>query len=251
MSKQIVIVGAGTMGRVIASALQTSHETHQLTLLRRDTSRTTVNWSHIDVVFLAVKPQDVAAAVADLPQLTKQLVISVMAGISTQTIQTLTGAQRIIRCMPNTPASIGQGMTVWFKTPSVTGNDAVWFTTVLQHCGKLLEVTSDDWIDKATAISASGPAYVFAQAEAVVAAAAQLGFSAEQARLLVSQTWVGAAALLAQSTEPVAELRQQVTSQGGTTAAAAQVLAESGFDDIWKKAIQAAYARAKELSQRL
>lgn len=248
MSKQNVIVGAGTMGSMIAAALQASGTAEQLTVLRRETSRQSVDWSTVEVVWLAVKPQDIKAAVADLPRLTQPLVISVMAGVSMKTIEQLTGATRIIRSMPNTPAKIGKGMTVWCASAAVTPEDKHWFTQLLGRYSKLLEVASDDWIDKATAVSGCGPAYVFAFAEALLAAARELGFSEAQARLLVTQTCVGAAALVEQSDEPLDELRRQVTSKGGTTAAALNALELSGFDQMWNQAIQAAYDKAKTLS---
>lgn len=236
------------MGTVIAAALRKSGQAGQLTMIRRETSRASVDWPNVGVVWLAVKPQDLSAAVADLPTLDQQLVISVMAGTSTQTLSQLTGATRIIRSMPNTPAKIGKGMTVWFATPNVSEDDRVWFKTVLGGYSTLLEVDSDDWIDKATAVSGSGPAYVFAFVEALMSAAKELGFSDEQARVLVTQTCVGATALIEQSTEPISTLRQHVTSKGGTTAAALNALELSGFEPMWKKAIQSAYDKAKTLS---
>ena len=237
------------MGSMIAAALQKAGAAGQLTMMRRETSRQSVDWPSVEVVWLAVKPQDIKPAVTDLPKLTTQLVISVMAGVSTRTLQQLTGAERIIRCMPNTPTTIGKGMTVWCATSATTQADKQWFTRILEQFSKLMEVDSDDWVDKATAVSASGPAYVFAFAEALTAAARDLGFSEEQARVLVTQTCVGATALIEQASVPVAELRQQVTSKGGTTAAALNALELSGFDTMWKKAIQAAYDKSKTLSR--
>src|SRR3989338_6246126 len=131
MSKPMVIVGAGTMGSMIAAALQASGAAAQLTMLRRETSRQSVDWSTIETVWLAVKPQDAKTALADLPKLTKQLVISVMAGVTTDTLHQLTGAERIIRCMPNTPAKIKHGMTVWCAATATTTADKQWFTKIL------------------------------------------------------------------------------------------------------------------------
>lgn len=206
--------------------------------------------STADLVILAVKPQD-SQALAPLLGTSAQscLVLSMMAGIDLTRLQHLTGSNRIVRCMPNTPANIGTGMTVWTATPALTAADRALVEKMLQSFGQTVWVESDDWIDKATAVSGSGPAYVLAYAEYLVAAAQALGFSAATATVLVQQTMAGTVALWQNSHTPPADLRTQVTAKGGTTAAALAVLTEAQLDKIITRAVAAAYQRAQELRQ--
>jgi pyrroline-5-carboxylate reductase len=200
-----------------------------------------------DYVVLAVKPQDSQAIAMQVNTgWTDNLIISVMAGIPTSQLQAWFGSDRIVRTMPNTPARLGLGMTVWTATPGVSELEKKFIQQLLQQLGKELYVHNDNWIDKATAVSGSGPAYLFLFAEQFMAAAQELGFSAEQAQQLVSQTVLGAATLL--QTAPPAQLRAQVTSKGGTTAAALNTVMNSDVANIWEQAVQAAYKRAQELS---
>lgn len=230
------------MGKLLVSFL--SSDNH-ITMITRDTFSTT-RWEDFNVICLAIKPQDFQL-ITTLP-LSHTLIISVMTGITTETLMKITHSAAVIRTMPNTPIKIGLGVTAWCKTKAVTQADSQWFQNAFSKVSKLIDVENDDGINKATAISGCGPAYVFAFAEALMSAARELGFSEEQAQLLVTQTCVGATALLEQATVPVAELRQQVTSKGGTTAAALNALELSGFETMWNQAIQAAYDKAKTLS---
>lgn len=205
--------------------------------------------AQFDYVVLAVKPQDTVAACTPLRSMMQSaVIISVMAGVVTPRLVELTGSQKVVRCMPNTPARLGQGITGWTATATVTAVERTFITHWLKQFGTSLYVESDDWIDKITAVSGSGPGYVFAFAADLVAGAQQLGFTLEQANALVQQTLTGAAALWHREQTSPEQLRQQVTSNGGTTAAALEVLNETHVTAIWQRAIQAAYERAKALS---
>lgn len=243
MSKRIAIVGPGVMGSLLQTILQAAHH---ITMISRDQFSQT-NWSNFEVICLAIKPQDFK----NITQLaaTHALIISVMTGITTSTLSRVTTSQRIIRTMPNTPLQVGVGMTAWCKTTGVSAADITWFQQVFASRTTLLDVGDDNGINKATAVSASGPAYVFLFAEQLMHAASAIGFTTEQARLLVSQTILGAGHLLAQRGESPAELRQQVTSKGGTTAAALASLDQPSLQLQWDQAVAAAYQRANELSQ--
>lgn len=239
MSKRVAIVGSGTIGKILEDFLKADHH---ITMVNRQTFPTT-QWQDFDIVCLAIKPQDFRLLTA-LP-LSQALIISVMTGITTTTLMQITQSAKVIRTMPNTPIKIGLGMTAWCKTPAVTQPETDWFQTAFSKVSKLVDVMNDDGIDQATAISASGPGFIFAMIEQYSAAAQTLGLTKEQAELLVVETFCGAATLLKQSGLSASELRQQVTSKGGTTAAGLAVLEK---DNQWVKILQAAYQRAKELS---
>jgi len=154
---------------------------------------------------------------------------------------------RIVRTMPNTPALIGRGIAGLFATPAVTADERAFVEQVLAPTGQTLWVAQEADLDAVTALSGSGPAYVFYFVEAMVAAAVQMGLSAEQGQRLALATFDGATALAAQSDETPAVLRERVTSKGGTTYAALQSLEASGVKAAFMAALRAAQQRAKEL----
>jgi pyrroline-5-carboxylate reductase len=203
-----------------------------------------------DAVVLAVKPQilkDVAQALA--PHLgEKQVVISIVAGIRTADLSRwLNGHQRIVRVMPNTPALIGMGVAGLAATGSVDAADRELASQVLGAVGQTVWFDDEAKIDAVTAISGSGPAYVFYFIEALQEAARQLGMDETQGRALAVATFTGAAQLAAQSDEPPGVLRERVTSKGGTTAAALASFDASGIKDAIVRGVLAADARAKEM----
>lgn len=242
MSKRIAIIGNGVMGTVLYNAL---HDNNDVTTITRNSFPAT-DWSEYDTVCFAIKPQDFKL-LSPLP-LQGKLIISVMAGISTAALITITQSDQIIRCMPNTPTRIGAGMTAWCKTSLVTQACTDWFTNSFAKLTKLLEVADDQGINLATAVSASGPGFWFAQIESYMRAAEQLGFTAAEAKLLVTETFIGCAELLKQPEANAATLKAQVTSKGGTTAAGLDQLTQHDLDGIWQAVLQAAYQRAQELS---
>jgi pyrroline-5-carboxylate reductase len=196
----------------------------------------------------AVKPQLFAEAAAPCAgAVGGALQLSVMAGIRSEAIVAATGSERVVRAMPNTPALIGQGIAGLFARAAVTAEDKALVEQVLAPTGQTLWVDAEADLDAVTALSGSGPAYFFYMVEAMMAAAQQLGLSAEQGRRLALATCGGAAALGLQSSETPTVLRERVTSKGGTTYAAITSMQADGVGDAIQRAVLAAARRAKEL----
>ena len=206
-----------------------------------------------DVIVLAVKPQqmrEVAAALA--PLLGQALVVSIAAGIRARDLSRwLGGHQAIVRCMPNTPALIGQGITGMVAMEDVSAAQKATADAVLRAVGATVWLDDEALIDPVTAVSGSGPAYVFFFIEAMQQAALELGLTPEQANALALATFTGAAQLAAQSDEPVALLRERVTSKGGTTYAAITSMEQAGVKQAIIDAVKAAAARGKELGEQM
>jgi pyrroline-5-carboxylate reductase len=202
-----------------------------------------------DVLVLAVKPQQMHEAVDALaPQIATQLIISVAAGVrATDLSRWLGGYSRIVRTMPNTPALIGLGATGLAMLAGGSSADRTLAESIMQAVGQTVWVDDESMLDAVTALSGSGPAYVFRFIESMIAAGTALGLSPEQSRQLALQTVSGAAQLASASTEPVAVLRERVTSKGGTTAAALAVFEARGIDALVAQAMGAARDRSSEL----
>jgi len=200
------------------------------------------------LVVWAVKPQLFQAAVAPCaPHLAGALQLSVMAGIRSGAVVRATGTERVVRAMPNTPALIGQGIAGLYARDAVTADERGRIETVLAPTGRTLWVAQEADLDAVTALSGSGPAYVFYFIEAMMLAARQMGLSAEQGRQLALATFAGATALAQSSDDPPELLRERVTSKGGTTHAALLSLEGSGVKPAIVKAVKAAQQRAREL----
>jgi pyrroline-5-carboxylate reductase len=207
-----------------------------------------------DVLLMAVKPQQFKEAASELALVLKSLTnkplcLSVAAGIKTANMTKWLGYQRIIRAMPNTPALIGEGMTGLFADTHISAADQSLASSICEAVGKIVWVKSEKQMDDITAVSGSGPAYVFAFLESLEKAAIAQGLSQEQARLLAIQTLQGAAKLAAQSSESPATLRERVTSKGGTTHAALTVLEQESWAQIMMKAVAAASQRSEAMGQ--
>lgn len=202
-----------------------------------------------EVLMLAVKPQMMKAALAPAAgKLKDQLVISIAAGLQLKDIgRWLGGHSRLVRSMPNTPALIGAGITGLYADPSVDHEGRATTEKILRAVGRVLWIDNEGLMDVVTAVSGSGPAYVFYFIEALQKAGAQLGLPDETARLLAIETFLGAAKLAESSNEPVDELRMRVTSKGGTTAAAIEVFNTEAVDASIARGVQAAAARGREL----
>lgn len=205
-------------------------------------------------VVWAVKPQLFAeAAVPCAPWVGAALQVSVMAGVRCAAVAAATGQDggnaRVVRAMPNTPALIGQGVAGLYATPAVDAAARAEVQALFAPTGATLWLDEESQLDAVTALSGSGPAYVFYFLEAMMQAAAEMGLSEAQGRLLAQHTFAGATALAQQSPLPPQELRAQVTSKGGTTHAAITALDDSGVKAAFVKALQAARARAEELGR--
>jgi len=212
--------------------------------------------SDCGVWFFAVKPQVMPQVVRQCRPWLKPdtLVISIAAGIPGAAIARWLGDDaspytRVVRCMPNTPALIGCGVTGMTALSGVEASDRIQAEELLKAVGEILWVADDAAIDAVTAVSGSGPAYVFLFLEALMAAAVEQGLSAEQARQLALGTFHVATQLATLSPDAPSVLRERVTSKGGTTAAALAVFQERGLVDIMSAAVAAAARRAEELAQ--
>ena len=204
-----------------------------------------------EIIVLAVKPQALHSVLTELNNKLKaaQLILSIIAGATINKIVGGLNHERIIRSMPNTPAQTGEGMTVWTATPAVTTTQKKQAKAILGVMGQELFVDDEKYLDMATAVSGSGPAYVFYFVEAFVDAAVKIGWTPEAAEKLALQTLVGATNLLQKSGKKPADLRKAVTSPGGTTAAAIEQLEKGNFKLLVTQAVEAALKRAKELGK--
>lgn len=200
------------------------------------------------LVIWAVKPQVFKDAAQQNGNFSPTaLHFSVAAGIRSSSIATWLKTDNIVRSMPNTPALIGKGMTALFARPAVSESGKAWVERVVASMGEFLWLKEESQLDAVTAISGSGPAYVFYFLESMTEAAVKMGLSAEQGRQLAIATFSGASELAHRSDEPLETLRQRVTSKGGTTYAALMAMEENDIKPNFIKAIQAAKLRAKEL----
>lgn len=202
-----------------------------------------------NVIVLAVKPQHLAAVSRELaPLLDNQTVISIAAGIRTADLSRwMQGYTRIVRAMPNTPALIGAAVTGLYAMPEVSAPEKQATSTILAATGSIVWLEQETLLDAVTAISGSGPAYVFYFIEVMQEAARSLGLNAEQAKQLSLETFLGAAKLAAHSDEEIPALRARVTSKGGTTERAIHHMENNGIRQAIIQAIQAAATRAREL----
>ena len=201
-----------------------------------------------DLVVWAVKPQTFKdAAAAARAYVEGALHLSVAAGITSESIARWLGSERIVRAMPNTPALVGLGMTGLMARAAVTADDKTLVERVVRTTGELVWVKVEADLDAVTALSGSGPAYVFYFLEAMRDAGARMGLAPEVAQQLAIGTFIGAATLAQRSTDPLQTLRERVTSKGGTTYAAITSLQHDGVNALFIKALHAARQRAKEL----
>jgi pyrroline-5-carboxylate reductase len=263
-SIDIAFIGGGNMataliggllrqGRTPASILVIDPVAEQRDRLARDLGVCTApgpdaTLSQAGAVVWAVKPQQFKDAAQTCAPLTAQaLHYSVMAGLRTDDMARMLGTPRIVRAMPNTPALVGQGMTGLFARPEVTEGERQYIELMVQPTGQSTWVDEEAHLDAVTALSGSGPAYVYYFIEAMVQAAEDMGLSAEQGRQLALATFGGATSLAAQSSEAPAVLRERVTSKGGTTYAALTSMESAGVKAAFIAAMRAAQKRAGEL----
>jgi len=205
-----------------------------------------------DVVILSVKPQVLPYVLPDVCGHVRPtaFVFSIVAGMPIATISNGLDHAAVVRVMPNTPAQIGEGMAVWTAAPAVTEPQRAQAKAILETMGLEMYVSHEDALNMATAVSGTGPTYVFLLMEALVDAAVHLGFSRRQARLLVAQTVLGSVKMAQQSDLHLAQLRNMVTSPGGTSAEAIYQLEKGGMRTILSKAIWAAYKKSRLLGER-
>jgi len=206
-----------------------------------------------DVIILAVKPQMLARVGREIGTALRpgQLVLSVLAGPTTRALVATLSHDQVVRAMPNTPARIGNGMTVWYATPATTADQRAQAKTLLGALGAELEVDDEKWVAMATAVSGTGPAYVFLVMEALIDAAVHLGFPRHIAHDLVIETLEGSTRFAKQSGDHPAVLRNMVTSPAGTSAAAIHELESGRLRTVLSEAVWAAFRRTVELGDEL
>jgi pyrroline-5-carboxylate reductase len=206
-----------------------------------------------EVVILGVKPQMLPAVMAEISGVLDpgHLMMSIIAGASTRALMSGLSHSLVVRAMPNTPAQIGDGVTVWYASEGVDARHKELARAILSGLGVEIEVSDEDDVAKATAISGTGPTYVFLFIEALIDAGVHLGFPRHVARELVLDTVRGSAAFALQSGRHAAELRDMVTSPGGTSAAALYQLEGGRLRTVVSDAVWAAYRRTGELEKRL
>lgn len=264
LTQSIAFIGGGNMATALIHGLLHTGTAHAAQVLVSDVreeglaqlrERYAVSTTHDnreacrrDVVVLSVKPQIFATL---LPEIAAHagagtLVISIAAGVPLAAIDACLPRARVIRAMPNTPALVSAGATALATGARATAEDLALATTLFASVGRVVEVP-DSQMDAVTALSGSGPAYVFLLAEALASAGAELGLTPEVARELAAQTLFGAGKLLTESAEPAQELRRKVTSPGGTTAAGIAALESHQFVQAVGACLRAAAARGKEL----
>ena len=260
---RIAVLGGGVMGEAIIAGVRRTDPTLDLVIAEKRADRAAELAERYDVacaepvaavrgadvVILVVKPQDTPHLLSEVgPHVAAgTLVISIAAGIRTESItRHMTGAQ-VVRAMPNTPARIGHGVTGVSPSADCPPAALQQAVALLGALGTVMEIP-EDLQDAFTAVAGSGPAYVFYLAESMIAAGVELGMSPQVARQAVVQTLVGSAELLAASSDDPADLRARVTSPGGTTAAAVRVLDSAGTADVLIAAITAARDRGRELA---
>ena len=263
---KIVFIGPGVMAEAMMASLierggfpgdrvqLSGPRPHRLERLneRYGALTTTENAAAVEdakVVVLAVKPQSLAEVLEDLHAKVppEALVVSIVAGADLKSISEGLGHEAIVRSMPNTPGSVGAGITVWIKTASVSDEQSQYARDLLGTLGKELEVEEEDYLDMATALSATGPTYVFLFMEAMIDAGVHMGFPRRIAEELVVETIRGSLEYYEDSASHPARLRNQVTSPGGTSAEAIYYLEKAGFRTGLARAIWAAYERSVEL----
>jgi len=263
----VVLIGAGKMGLALARGwMAAGLRPNELVLVDPKPTEATQSFAAetgvrllasaqgvlIAVMVLAVKPQVMAGVLAELRPLVgpHTLVISIAAGISIAAISAGLDTTRVVRAMPNTPAQLGKGVTGVVPGPGVSELDRGVADALLHAAGDVLWFAEEPMIDAVTAVSGSGPAYVFHFVEALAAAGVRQGFSADEAMQLARQTVIGAAALLEADPASAAVLRQNVTSPNGTTEAALGVLmAPNGLVNLMEKTVLAARLRSEELGR--
>jgi pyrroline-5-carboxylate reductase len=209
--------------------------------------------SEADTVVLAIKPQMLPRVGHELAPVLRpeQLLISVLAGSTTRALRNALRHDAIVRAMPNTPAQLGKGMTVWYATPEVSEEQRSQTAELLGALGKELQVEDEKFVSMATAVSGTGPAYVFLVMEALIDAAVHLGFPRHIAHDLVIETLLGGTLFAKATGDHPAQLRNMVTSPAGTSAAALHELEKGRLRTVLSEAVWAAYRRTEELSREL
>ena len=262
---KVTVIGGGTMGMALVKSIlrarlaakgdivvsDVSLERREMVRKRFGVAVTDDNASAVkgaDTVILAIKPQEMDGVMDQLSgHLESQLVISIAAGVTLESISRRLKYDSVVRAMPNTPAQVGRGMTVWISSRELTSGKYDAARLILASLGEELHLKDEKYLDMATAVSGSGPAYVFLFIESLIDAGVHIGLPRDTAQKLVVETVAGSAEAMKKMARHPAELRNMVTSPGGTTAEALLRLESGGLRSLVTNAVMAAYEKAKSL----
>ncbi|NNF19697.1 MAG: pyrroline-5-carboxylate reductase [Flavobacteriaceae bacterium] len=264
----VLVIGAGNMGLTYAEGMSKSPFLKKRNIMILDTSEEKQKQigkieyfdgfkdlkdcvPAADIIFVAVKPYHADALFEQMkPYLNNdKIIISIMAGVTIQGMRDATGISKIVRAMPNLPAAVGKGITSYVSAPEVSRIELFTVEGLLASTGKAIRVSSEKYIDASTGISGSGPAYVFYFMQSMMEAALQMGFDANDSKVLVSQTFTGAVELFNQSQLSPNSWMEMVASKGGTTRAALDSMDDNNVSELIKEAAFAAFHRAVELGE--
>lgn len=263
---KILVIGGGNMGLTYAKSIALNSVNASISILEKENSKikelkstTTFNIYNeakdcvynAEIILLAIKPQVAHLVFDEITSMVNnnQLIISIMAGVTLNTIVTGLNIPKIVRAMPNLPSQVGCGVTGYFCAKEITNSDLQVVQQILGATGKIIETKTEDQIDAITALSGSGPAYVFYLMNAMIEQAEDFGFSSEEAKSIVLNTFSGTTTLFESSDTIAKTWIDRVTSKGGTTHAALTSFESNQVDTKIKNGVLAAYNRAKELSK--
>lgn len=266
---KVLVIGAGNMGLTYAEGMAKSPLLNRRKLMIYDLSKEKIStlrkdplfdvYENIedclpsaDIVFLAVKPYHSDALFEEIKPMVNdhQLIVSLMAGVTIQKIQDSLGVKKVVRTMPNLPAKVGKGVTSYTEAEEVSRVELLMVRNLLDTTGESIKVKNENFIDASTGISGSGPAYVFYFMQSMMEAALKMGFSANDSKVLVSNTFEGAVELFNQSDLSPSSWMDRVASKGGTTRAALDSLDDNNVKELIKEAAYAAFDRAVELGEK-
>jgi pyrroline-5-carboxylate reductase len=266
---KILVIGAGNMGLTYAEGMASSPllSKHKLSIYEVDPKKIAQlkEDDRFDVydnladclpkahaVFIAVKPYHIDGLFLEMKPLLndEQLIVSLMAGVTIETIQTLLDVKKVIRTMPNLPAQVGKGVTSYTESEAVTKVELIMVRNLLDTTGSSIHVSTEKFIDASTGISGSGPAYVFYFMQSMLEAALKMGFSDYDSKVLVSNTFEGAIELFNQNDISPKSWIDRVASKGGTTEAAIDSMEDNNIKELIKEAAYAAFDRAVELGKK-
>jgi pyrroline-5-carboxylate reductase len=265
---KVLVIGAGNMGLTYAEGMSKSKLLKKKNIMVLDKSDEKLEELHqishfdafkelkdcvpkADIIFVAVKPHHAEGLFKQINPLvgSDQIIISIMAGVTLEAIKDFSGVKKIIRAMPNLPAKVGMGLTSYVASPEVSRIELLTVESLLNMTGKSILVSTESLIDASTGISGSGPAYVFYFMQSMMEAALQMGFSKNDSKVLVSQTFTGAIELFNQSNLSPNSWMEKVASKGGTTQAALDSMDDNNVNELIKEAAFAAFSRAVELGK--
>lgn len=265
---KVLVIGGGNMGLTYAEGMANSVYLNRRKLMIQDIGEETLAkigadsrfqahktlddcLPNADIVFIAVKPYHCEELFAKMKFMVNhnQLIVSLVAGLKIETIQEQLGIDKIVRTMPNLPAKVGKGITSFTESKAVSRVELLMVRNLLDTTGASIHVSSEDFIDKSTGISGSGPAYVFYFMQSMMEAALKMGFSENDSKVLVSHTFEGAVELFSQGDISPAKWMDKVASKGGTTQAALDSMEDNNVNELIKDAAYAAFNKAVELGK--